>query len=50
MARNAQGLQEAIQEIRALKAEFWSDVRVPGTADEFNAELDKAGRVADFLN
>ena len=49
MARNAQGLQEAIQEIRALKAEFWSDLRVPGTADEFNSELDKAGRVADFI-
>ncbi len=49
MARNAQGLQEAIVEIRALREEFWRDVRVPGTADEFNSELDKAGRVADFL-
>lgn len=49
MARNEQGLKEAIEEIRALRAEFWKDVRVPGTADEFNPELEKAGRVADFL-
>jgi succinate dehydrogenase / fumarate reductase, flavoprotein subunit len=49
MARNEKGLKEAIQEIRALRAEFWSDVRVPGTADELNTELEKAGRVADFI-
>lgn len=49
MARNAQGLKEAIEEIRALKKEFWSDLRVMGDADEFNPELDKAGRVADFI-
>jgi succinate dehydrogenase / fumarate reductase, flavoprotein subunit len=49
MARNANGLKEAIQEIRDLREEFWNDVRVPGTADEFNPELEKAGRVADFL-
>ncbi|GAA4207310.1 fumarate reductase/succinate dehydrogenase flavoprotein subunit [Pedobacter jeongneungensis] len=49
MARNEQGLKEAIEEIRALRAEFWSDVRVPGTADELNTELEKAGRVADFI-
>ncbi len=49
MARNAQGLQEAIEEIRALRKEFWSDVRVMGAADELNPELDKAGRVADFI-
>lgn len=49
MARNAQGLKEAIQEIKQLREEFWQDVRVPGTANEFNPELDKAGRVADFL-
>ena len=48
MARNEQGLKEAIEEIRALKKEFWSDLRVMGDADEFNPELDKAGRVADF--
>lgn len=49
MARNAKGLQEAITEIRALREEFWKDVRIPGTADELNPELEKAGRVADFL-
>ena len=49
MARNAQGLQEAITEIQALKKEFWSDVRIPGGIDEMNPELDKANRVADFI-
>lgn len=49
MARNEQGLKEAISEIQQLKKEFWSDVRVPGSADEFNPELEKAGRVADFI-
>jgi succinate dehydrogenase / fumarate reductase flavoprotein subunit len=49
MARNAAGLQEAIKEIRELKTEFWADVRIPGTIDEMNPELDKAGRVADFI-
>ena len=49
MARNEQGLKEAIKEIAALREEFWKDVKVPGKADEFNPELDKAGRVADFL-
>ena len=49
MARNAQGLQQAITEIRALKKEFWSNVRIPGDVGEFNPELDKAGRVADFI-
>ncbi len=49
MARNAEGLKEAIQEIRALREEFWQKVRVPGTGDQYNPELDKAGRVADFL-
>lgn len=49
MARNAQGLKEAIEEIRALKKEFWSNVRIPGEVDEFNPELDKANRVADFI-
>jgi succinate dehydrogenase / fumarate reductase flavoprotein subunit len=49
MARNAQGLREAIQEIRSLRASFWKDVRIPGSVHEFNPELDKAGRVADFL-
>jgi len=49
MARNEQGLKEAIQEIQDLRKEFWSDVRILGSADGFNPELDKAGRVADFI-
>ena len=49
MARNEQGLKEAIREIQQLKKEFWSDVRIPGDAGEMNTELDKAGRVADFI-
>jgi succinate dehydrogenase / fumarate reductase, flavoprotein subunit len=49
MARNEQGLKEAISEIQQIRKEFWSDVRVPGSADEFNPELEKAGRVADFI-
>jgi len=49
MARSEKGLKEAIEEIRALRAEFWSNVRVPGSADELNTELEKAGRVADFI-
>jgi succinate dehydrogenase / fumarate reductase flavoprotein subunit len=49
MARNEAGLKEAIQEIQALKKEFWSDVKIPGEINEMNPELDKAGRVADFI-
>lgn len=49
MARNEKGLREAIQEIRQLRDEFWKDVRVPGELNAFNPELEKAGRVADFL-
>ena len=49
MSRNAKGLNEAIIEIKALREEFWKDVKVPGTNEEFNEELAKAGRVADFL-
>ena len=49
MARNEAGLKEAIQKIRAIREEFWKDVRVPGTLNEFNPELEKANRVADFL-
>ena len=49
MARNEKGLKEAIEEIQALRKEFWSDVRIPGIIGEFNPELDKAGRVADFF-
>jgi hypothetical protein len=49
MARSEQGLKQAIQEIQDLKKEFWSDVRIPGEMNEMNLELDKAGRVADFI-
>jgi succinate dehydrogenase / fumarate reductase flavoprotein subunit len=49
MARNAQGLREAIAEIQQLRKEFWSDIRIPGSINDFNPELDKAGRVADFI-
>lgn len=49
MARTTEGLNEAILEIAALREEFYKDVRVPGGADELNQELEKAGRVADFL-
>jgi succinate dehydrogenase / fumarate reductase flavoprotein subunit len=49
MSRNEKGLKEAISEIQELRKEFYEKVRVPGTADEFNPELEKASRVADFL-
>jgi len=49
MARNDKGLREGIEEIRALRKEFWENVKVPGEIFEMNPELDKAGRVADFL-
>ncbi len=49
MARSATGLQEAIDEIQQLKKEFWSDVNIPGEIEGMNPELDKANRVADFI-
>ena len=49
MARNEKGLSEAITEIQALRKEFWSDLKVMGSIEEFNPELDKAGRIADFM-
>ena len=49
MSRNEKELKEAIAEIKALREEFWSEVRVPGSANELNQELEKAMRVADFL-
>ena len=49
MARNAKDLKSAIREITKLREEFYKEVLVPGTANEFNEELAKAGRVADFL-
>ncbi len=49
MSRNATDLQAAMDEIAELRADFWKNVKVPGTADTKNQELEKAGRVADFL-
>jgi succinate dehydrogenase / fumarate reductase flavoprotein subunit len=49
MSRNVKGLTEAIQEIKELREQFWKEVKVPGSSDELNEELAKAGRVADFL-
>ncbi len=49
MARDAAGLREALARIPALREEFWNDVMVPGSGAELNQSLDKAGRVADFL-
>jgi succinate dehydrogenase / fumarate reductase flavoprotein subunit len=49
MERSEEGLTEAIAEIRELRADFWRDVRVLGSADTINQSLEKAGRVADFL-
>ena len=49
MSRNAEGLKEAIEEISALRKDFWENVNVPGSDTEFNEQLAKAGRVADFL-
>jgi succinate dehydrogenase / fumarate reductase flavoprotein subunit len=49
MARNAAGLKKALQEIPALREEFWQNVNVPGSGDTLNQSLERAGRVADFL-
>ena len=49
MARSKEGLERALQEIPKIRAEFWKDVAIPGDPKEFNQELEKAGRVADFL-
>jgi succinate dehydrogenase / fumarate reductase flavoprotein subunit len=49
MARNAEGLKKAIKEIKELRKEFWTDVKVPGEKAGMNVELEKALRVADFL-
>ena len=49
MSRNAEDLKEAIKEIAELRKDFWENVKIPGKADAFNQELEKAGRVADFL-
>ena len=49
MGREKEGLEKAIVELKALKKEFWSDVRIPGKADDLNVELEKALRLADFI-
>jgi succinate dehydrogenase / fumarate reductase flavoprotein subunit len=49
MARNAAGLREALQRIPQIREEFWRNVNVPGSDVELNQALEKAGRVADFL-
>ena len=49
MSRNEAGLKQAIADVQALKKEFWSDLRIPGEINEYNPELDKANRVADFI-
>jgi succinate dehydrogenase / fumarate reductase flavoprotein subunit len=49
MARSESGLKEAIAKIGDLRTEFWSDLRVTGGADGLNPELERAGRVADFI-
>ena len=49
MARNKEDLKLAIKEISELRSLFWKEIKVPGSENEFNEELAKAGRVADFL-
>ncbi|MBK9166229.1 MAG: fumarate reductase/succinate dehydrogenase flavoprotein subunit [Bryobacterales bacterium] len=49
MARNADGLGKALEAIPALREEFWSNLAVPGTGEELNQQLEKAGRVADYF-
>jgi len=49
MSRTAEGLKHALEQIPALREQFWSDVKVLGTGDELNQSLEKAGRVADFF-
>jgi succinate dehydrogenase / fumarate reductase, flavoprotein subunit len=49
MSRTAQGLEKAIGQIRALREEYWRNVNVPGSGDDLNQSLEKAGRVADFF-
>ncbi|MBB4683414.1 fumarate reductase/succinate dehydrogenase flavoprotein subunit [Amycolatopsis jiangsuensis] len=49
MSRTAEGLRKALERVPGLRAEFWRDVRVPGAGAELNQELEKAARVADFL-
>jgi succinate dehydrogenase / fumarate reductase flavoprotein subunit len=49
MSRNRQGLEQLLKDIPALREEFWQDVKVTGTTESFNQNLERAGRVADYL-
>jgi succinate dehydrogenase / fumarate reductase flavoprotein subunit len=49
MGRNKKGLEQAAEQIRSIRQEFWEDVSVVGTTDDLNSELERAARVADFL-
>ncbi len=49
MARNKEGLEKALKQIVEIKKEFWTNVRIPGSAEGMNTELEKANRLADFL-
>ena len=49
MARSREGLEDALERIPAIRDEFWNNVRIPGNSGQLNQELEKAGRVADFL-
>lgn len=49
MSRNQKGLEATLSKVRSLREEFWKNVKVPGSADYLNPELEQAGRVADFL-
>jgi succinate dehydrogenase / fumarate reductase flavoprotein subunit len=49
MARNKEGLEKALQEIAKLRADFWANVNVPGSGETLNQALERAGRVADFI-
>ena len=50
MSRNAEGLKKAIEEIKQIREDFWKDVKIPGELNNLNPELEKAGRVADFMD
>ncbi len=49
MARTDAGLKEALKKIPELRDRFWKEVKIPGSGDDFNQTLERAGRVADFL-
>jgi succinate dehydrogenase / fumarate reductase flavoprotein subunit len=49
MARNKKDLESGIKEVKELREEFWKEIRVPGVQNSLNQELEKAGRVADFI-